>query len=551
MIKVKKISKEKYQELSLKLINSIIFTIADKYQPQNETELIIPEFNNSKVNINLEENTYQILKSLIKSNYNVLTPSNNIRESMTNYSANDYLYLIIEKEREAIKERPFNNLVASDNDYYYINEDVLEHFLRNNSNRILKSEIKHTNPNINIFNQKSKIILNDKDILSNYLAYFYQEFNKTLNDLKKAFSIYYGQKYSTQINNSLDNLVVFFASNNIPDSKLNTKLLQYRKNVEILSQSLIEKYSLTEKDLLNLKDLKSKISLIEFNKFKTNILNYSFYLWIKNNKEDSDNLGIILGQNKQLPAYITPKNTERITKQIKNISTTTDGFSTELKCLNVRTPKIFDYICIKLEDDGMNLQTLIHEINHYLVKEHIAYEYTDLNSIKSYKTISSTSNVISISKDIINEIINDYMAKDILNIYLRLTHKKNPFIKETNTPYLGYIHFDKLSGNTIKKIYTIMAPIIKTSLIEHNGPKLEKIINTTDASTYINLNNIYLTIINEKHKLRENSDINSVIKILENKYANKTNKFYKAIKQSYIEYLMYTNNLEKIKVRKK
>lgn len=451
MIKVKKISKEKYQELSLKLINSIIFTIADKCQPQNETELIIPEFNNSKVNINLEENTYQILKSLIKSNYNVLTPSNNIRESMTNYSANDYLYLIIEKERETIKERPFNNLVASDNDYYYINEDVLEHFLRNNSNRILKSEIKHTNPNINIFNQKSKIILNDKDILSNYLAYFYQEFNKTLNNLKKAFSIYYGQKYSTQINNSLDNLVVFFASNNIPDSKLNTKLLQYRKNVEILSQSLIEKYSLTEKDLLNLKDLKSKISLIEFNKFKTNILNYSFYLWIKNNKEDSDNLGIILGQNKQLPAYITPKNTERITKQIKNISTTTDGFSTELKCLNVRTPKIFDYICIKLEDDGMNLQTLIHEINHYLVKEHIAYEYTDLNSIKSYKTISSTSNVISISKDIINEIINDYMAKDILNIYLRLTHKKNPFIKETNTPYLGYIHFDKLSGNTIKK----------------------------------------------------------------------------------------------------
>ena len=177
MIKVKKISKEKYQELSLKLINSIIFTIADKYQPQNETELIIPEFNNSKVNINLEENTYQILKSLIKSNYNVLTPSNNIRESMTNYSANDYLYLIIEKERETIKERPFNNLVASDNDYYYINEDVLEHFLRNNSNRILKSEIKHTNPNINIFNQKSKIILNDKDILSNYLAYFYQEFS--------------------------------------------------------------------------------------------------------------------------------------------------------------------------------------------------------------------------------------------------------------------------------------------------------------------------------------------------------------------------------------
>ena len=551
MIKVKKISKEKYQELSLKLINSIIFTIADKCQPQNETELIIPEFNNSKVNINLEENTYQILKSLIKSNYNVLTPSNNIRESMTNYSANDYLYLIIEKERETIKERQFNNLVASDNDYYYINEDVLEHFLRNNSNRILKSEIKHTNPNINIFNQKSKIILNDKDILSNYLAYFYQEFNKTLNDLKKVFSIYYGQKYSTQINNSLDNLVVFFASNNIPDSKLNTKLLQYRKNVEILSQSLIEKYSLTEKDLLNLKDLKSKISLIEFNKFKTNILNYSFYLWIKNNKEDSDNLGIILGQNKQLPANITPKNTERITKQIKNISTTTDGFSTELKCLNVRTPKIFDYICIKLEDDGMNLQTLIHEINHYLVKEHIAYEYTDLNSIKSYKTISSTSNVISISKDIINEIINDYMAKDILNIYLRLTHPKNPFIKETNTPYLGYIHFDKLSGNTIKKIYTIMAPIIKTSLIEHNGPKLEKIINTTDASTYINLNNIYLTIINEKYKLRENLDINSVIKILENKYANKTNKFYKAIKQSYIEYLMYTNNLEKIKVRKK
>lgn len=551
MIKVKKISKEKYQELSLKLINSIIFTIADKCQPQNETELIIPEFNNSKVNINLEENTYQILKSLIKSNYNVLTPSNNIRESMTNYSANDYLYLIIEKERETIKERPFNNLVASDNDYYYINEDVLEHFLRNNSNRILKSEIKHTNPNINIFNQKSKIILNDKDILSNYLAYFYQEFNKTLNDLKKAFSIYYGQKYSTQINNSLDNLVVFFASNNIPDSKLNTKLLQYRKNVEILSQSLIEKYSLTEKDLLNLKDLKSKISLKEFNKFKTNILNYSFYLWIKNNKEDSDNLGIILGQNKQLPANITPKNTERITKQIKNISTTTDGFSTELKCLNVRTPKIFDYICIKLEDDGMNLQTLIHEINHYLVKEHIAYEYTDLNSIKSYKTISSTSNVISISKDIINEIINDYMAKDILNIYLRLTHPKNPFIKETNTPYLGYIHFDKLSGNTIKKIYTIMAPIIKTSLIEHNGPKLEKIINTTDASTYINLNNIYLTIINEKYKLRENLDINSVIKILENKYANKTNKFYEDIKESYIKYLMYTNNLEKIKVRKK
>ena len=77
MIKVKKISKEKYQELSLKLINSIIFTIADKYQPQNETELIILEFNNSKVNINLEENTYQILKSLIKNNYNILTPSKN------------------------------------------------------------------------------------------------------------------------------------------------------------------------------------------------------------------------------------------------------------------------------------------------------------------------------------------------------------------------------------------------------------------------------------------------------------------------------------------
>lgn len=308
-----------------------------------------------------------------------------------------------------------------------------------------------------------------------------------LSKLREAFIEYYGEENIGRINNVFDKLTFIYITKN---SETNILLDKKRKRkAEYLS--LVEQY--IEKSVTNLKEIeiidyalsvraKNTKKLFDF---RQKFIKYSFLEYVCSKKKNEVNESIYLSSNKKMI------DDELVT------------FSEKLINSGAYPDVLADYgylTFIKIQNGQIPLHDLVHEINHHLQKESFYKLVYDDGVEKTYTRKGITND----SQDMIEELLNDYISKDVLNIYLKKFGDDSYVSKRCES---GYFVIDEVCGYPVKKIYELLLDVIRKNLINGNAGIVKEIINDCDKDNYKTLDKLFKIIKNDMEYKYKNSNI--------------------------------------------
>lgn len=187
--------------------------------------------------------------------------------------------------------------------------------------------------------------------------------------------------------------------------------------------------------------------------------------------------------------YLGSSNDKRIDNsilnRISNISNV-DG-----ACLNHTQPPV---IVLSI-DNGIIIRNLIHEVNHALhnkqVKKTLGIPILDNNAQSDYQEgITNVDFKVDDSlENLTYEIINEYMTKEIFDIFMKINNDKT-----LNCEYIiyQYTSLDNVCNNIIKNVYLKFKTFIKEKLITADGQKIRDAIGKNNyRELNSNLYNLY------------------------------------------------------------
>lgn len=192
---------------------------------------------------------------------------------------------------------------------------------------------------------------------------------------------------------------------------------------------------------------------------------------------------------------------------------------------------------IQIRGYGIPIHTIIHEVNHLLSRSSLAFNpETNLNIVSSGIDHHP-------SKDLIYEMINDYMANEIEAIF-------NRKFKECELDFCSYIFpskteaksiypiLDSVCNQVILDFYTSTKELIKDSIIRGEGRKIYKIVG---SSLYDKMNSKYHRVI---EIMRNNPGQNIM---LDNNFSQKFYSYQSILNEHLIEYYQYEEQMKKYK----
>lgn len=294
-----------------------------------------------------------------------------------------------------------------------------------------------------------------------------------------AFVKYYGEEHRYKIENLINNLTIIFASHNIGSASFKERALKYKDS------------SIKKEYYENLSSIKS------------------------------DKNSIIISYVGEVP--------EKLRLEVENYD---DKYA-----LGYADIGSYDKSILVTFGYGIDVETLIHEMNHLLTKDILAINRENGELIKSYG--------FNNEGDFVYEIINDYMTLDIMNDFKELLPKDifgNLLL--TFKTSSGYTNLDDVLGNPIKEMY-LFKDIIKSSLINKDGSKIRNIlgkenycnINITLSKYYNGLRNY----INEYPNIAKN-DASSLIS---QKGRQNLDHMKHVISNCFISFINYNEELSK------
>jgi len=365
--------------------------------------------------------------------------------------------------------------------------------------------------------------MRESDYVNLYINILESTMETVLTRLRYEFIKYYGKEYTDKINKIFDNLTFVYIGENKPkyvlldDQEEYLDLLYDLRRKSNFSGSEIVNYALSPQVEINQKTFD----------FRKKFMSYAFSCWGYQKKKNRDNESIYLGASKEI-------NDKKIIDLAEN--STQSGAYMEIS-------DDYDYLTfIKISNGQIPLHDLIHEINHHLTKESIYKITNNDESEEIYTTIGITDD----SKDLINELINEYVSKDILDSYDKI-YFDDPYVDKDFDS--GYIMIDKLCGDPIKQIYELLLEVVKKNLINGNCVVIKKIINNDNKDNYYNLDVIFKILkkhmeIKKKNniikRMSEYPDTIDNIKKLE--LLDAINKLLNSIKKSCNNYFKYQND---------
>lgn len=188
---------------------------------------------------------------------------------------------------------------------------------------------------------------------------------------------------------------------------------------------------------------------------------------------------------------------------------------------------------IQIRGYGIPVHTIIHEVNHLLSRSSLAY-----NPDTQFNIIASGIDCIS-SKDLIYEIINDYMADEIEAIF-------NRKLRECRMEFYSYIFpqkessiypvLDNTCNQVILNFYHSTKKLVKNSIIRGEGRRIYKIIG---GNLYDEMNSKYHHVLDV---MRSNPG-HPVI--LDNNFSQKFYSYQSILEKRLIEYYQYEEEMKK------
>jgi len=296
--------------------------------------------------------------------------------------------------------------------------------------------------------------------------------------LIESFIEFYGIEYQEKIRNICNNLITVRLNHRATDELRRKKINQCQENLKQSTSKLSSMLSMNEESLRNLSDQQFQ-ELVS-----SHLLSWNDVTYFKRSQFQADYYQNVISLHKQLPKesilligsdILEEGSLER--KKIKKQellyfihsfkwSPTMGGLTCYLDT---------DFFLVFLFGYGICITTLIHEINHQLSREIIAIlEEEPCRNIITH-SISRQPN------DYVYEILNEYMTMDIKTIFFEKWKQKDLqcydylFADKTRSVYLDV---DASYGHVIQDFYHSAKNLIKNSLIQGEGNKIERIINT-------------------------------------------------------------------------
>lgn len=294
-----------------------------------------------------------------------------------------------------------------------------------------------------------------------------------------VFVKYYGEAHRYKIENLINNLTIIFASHNIGS--------------------------------ISFKDMALK--------YKDSSLKKEYYENLSNIKSNNNNIII---------SYIGDID-EKLISEVENYDNKyASGYANMAK---------YDKNMLATFSYGVDVKTLIHEINHLLTKDILAINKENGELVKSYGFNSEG--------DLIYETINDYMTLDILNNFKGLLPKDiidNPLLTFKSSS--GYTQLDDVLGNPIKGMY-LFKDIIKLALINKDGSKIRNILGKENYENInITLNKYYNGIRNYIND-HPNMTKKDAFSLISPKGRQNLTHMKQVISQCFISYINYNEELSK------
>ena len=343
--------------------------------------------------------------------------------------------------------------------------------------------------------------------------------------LKVAFIRYYGEENSAKVNRVIDDLCICYIGNNRSSEKLFNKiardsewindiirLLVVKEGKELTAEDLIE-YALGDKFQFTSKDPV----------VKDKILDYIYSIYLYRRKINDTDLSVVLDTS-------SGSLSEVFTLLGRGLDNMVDGLSCPCSdSLNL--------MYLRIKRGKISLHTLIHEINHLLQKEDMA--------LGEEGDVISVFGVSNGHQDLVNEVINEYVSKDIFDMFMALYDGD---LTMFDTSFDGiYLNIDCMCNNIGLDIYYLLKDEIRSNLINGSAPKIEKIIN---SSNYNNLCSIFKEIYKEmiemlgRGKGFKYSDYFSSLTADRKVFLkNEMDKLFKGVLESYFEYNIYEQRL--------
>jgi len=189
---------------------------------------------------------------------------------------------------------------------------------------------------------------------------------------------------------------------------------------------------------------------------------------------------------------------------------------------------------IQIRGYGIPIHTIIHEANHLLSRSSLIFNpSTNLNIVSSGISYNA-------SKDLIYEMINDLMADEIEEIFMRK-------FKECKLEFCSYIFppssapksiypiLDNICNHVVLDFYSSEKDLIKDSIIRGEGRKIYKIIGN---KFYDEINSKYQCVIDAMRK-NPGSPI-----LLDDKFSQKFNSYKTLLKECFQNYYQYEEQMK-------
>ena len=328
-----------------------------------------------------------------------------------------------------------------------------------------------------------------------FLDRYNEEINHLWNDVLKeeliqSFVKFYGKEYQYKIRDVIENLVIIRVEKKLGKEKFEQKSYEFLSKMKKKAKFILDelKISYTEDDKfiskcvkMVEKDVRWFETLIKETKININVedfllLKKYYYMWQYymelENVNFKNNFGVV-GRNVETTRY----------DSLINVENHEGG---------AIYPKVNNCFLTSLCDYGINLRTLIHEINHLLSREFLAIDYQNNENVMQLGFINVG--------DFFYEIINDYIALDIFNdLNSRLTHNFDYLIKRKKYSS-GYMDLDDICFNPIQQVYIWSKSLIAESLIEGKGYVF---VNVIGKDNYDNLNHLLIGVYDNFRRIKE------------------------------------------------
>ncbi len=366
-----------------------------------------------------------------------------------------------------------------------------------------------------------------------YIQYLNQEISLILSNLKESFIEYYGKNNKNKIESVFNNVVIVYLTKNYSQEELEDKVKKSIFNYNELIAILLKNHpKLKEKDLIEYALNDTNFTSNKLTNFKEKLLDLSYSKLLQSKKIDSSSKNILLNMNKGS----LNRELEKSFTDFLNYST--EGFSyakTNHSAL----------IGLRVTKQGkVRLQLLVHEINHQLQKEEIFKVINNEQKEQVFLVEGITNN----KEDLVNELINEYSTKDIMDIFNQ--NFSSSLLDLTFTS--GYLQIDQISGNVMKKVYALLKQEIKRRLINGDVRTIRKIIDGENKENYQLLNIFYNKIKSNILKLKETKTIKTFseyVNVLseneKNRYVQFSNSIYQSIENNFFKYQQYEIDLKK------